>query len=141
VWFNRIQPDQELLLRAFFLGLQIQQIPDGILYRVELRGRQASQFSFETIVVNARQALDIHSGVFRKPLGFADIYLTTQTTNLGCEGRHYHQSTGILRLRISQYNYRSLFCSSSEINNPNLARIWFNTRQGYPPKPCPVQPW
>jgi hypothetical protein len=34
-----------------------------------------------------------------------------------------------------------LFCSCAEINNPNLARIWFNSRQGHPPRPCPVPPW
>ena len=64
------------MLRRRRVKLQIQQIPDRVLYGVDLRGREETKFPFEAVLVNAGQALDIHSGVFGKPFGFSDIHFT-----------------------------------------------------------------
>jgi uncharacterized protein YdaU (DUF1376 family) len=79
---------------------KVKQIPDCIFHGIKWRRRQASKFSFKAIWVNTRQPLHIHCGVLGKPLGLSNVDLTAEATNLRCERGDYHQSTGILGLRI-----------------------------------------
>jgi hypothetical protein len=83
-------------------ALKVKQIPDGIFHGIKWRRGQASKFSFQAIWVNTRQPLDIHCGVLGKPLGFSNVDLTAQATNLRCERGDYHQSTGVVRLWVGR---------------------------------------
>ena len=41
-------------------------------------------------MVDAGKALNVHSGMFGKPLGFSNVHFTAQTTNLGSERDNNH---------------------------------------------------
>jgi len=118
--------------------LQVQQVTNGRFHHLKLSLWQPSEFAKKGVLIDAREPLDVHRGMFGKPARLANVHFPTQSPLLGCERNDDDQRTGIPRLRKSKNQHRALFCDESEINHPYLARNGINTHRMRPPTVSPA---
>ena len=119
-------------------SLQIQQVSNGCFHHLKLSLGQPSEFAQQAVLIDAREPLDVHCGMFGKPARLANVHFPTQSPLLRCERNHYDQRTSILRLRKSQNQHRALFRDEAEIHHPHLAGNGINTHRMHPPTVSPA---